>query len=119
MKKTRKVLHKKVRRAHRVRAMIGKGISEKPRLSVFRSNVHIYAQLIDDASGKTVISASSHEIKTPKLTKTMMAKEVGKLTAEKAKKVGITKAIFDRGSYRYHGRVKTLAEAAREAGLKF
>lgn len=119
MKKTRKVLQKKIRRAHRVRSAIGKGIATKPRLSVFRSNVHVYAQLIDDISGKTLISASSHEIKATKLTKTAVAKEVGKLAAEKAKKVGIGQVTFDRGSYRYHGRVKALAEAAREAGLKF
>jgi large subunit ribosomal protein L18 len=118
MKKSKKIVKVKARRSHRVRTALGKGTSEKPRLSVFRSNTHIYAQLIDDETGKTVVSASSHDVKT-KAKKADVAKEVGKLAAEKAKKAGISSAVFDRGTYKYHGRVKSLAEGAREGGLKF
>lgn len=97
------------------------GTAEVPRLSVFRSNENIFAQLIDDVKGVTLVSASSIE-KGKKITNggnVAAAKEVGKLLAEKAKKAKITKVVFDRGGYQYHGRVKALAEAAREAGLEF
>jgi large subunit ribosomal protein L18 len=104
-------------RHNRVRARVS-GTAEKPRLNVFRSNAHIYVQLIDDEAGKTLASASSAEIKKAKGTKSDLAKEVGKLAAEKAIKAGIKEAVFDRGGYQYHGRIKNLAEAAREAGLK-
>lgn len=107
----------RIRRTNRVRYKI-RGISKRPRLSVFRSNIHIYAQVIDDVNGKTLAAASSLEIKGKKMKSTEMAKAVGKLLAEKALKAGVKEAAFDRGNYRYHGRVKALAEAAREGGIK-
>lgn len=103
-------------RHNRVRAKVS-GTSEKPRLNVFRSNAHIYVQFIDDVSGKTLAAASSAEIKG-KGSKSDLATKVGKLAAEKALKAGIKQAVFDRGGYQYHGRIKALAESAREAGLK-
>ena len=93
------------------------GTAERPRLSVFRSNRQIYAQLIDDEIGKTIVSANSLLDKKAKGNKTEQAIIVGKEIAEAAKKVKITKAVFDRNGYLYHGRVKSLAEAARENGL--
>lgn len=104
------------RRAARVRAVI-RGTAERPRLSVFRSQKHISAQVIDDASGRTL--ASAQDVKLEKLSPLERAQKVGTLVAESAKKAGITTVIFDRGSYLFHGRVKALAEAAREAGLQF
>jgi large subunit ribosomal protein L18 len=104
-------------RRGRVRAKVS-GSQSRPRLSVFRSTNHIYAQLIDDEAGKTLAAASSKEVKT-KGKKADLAAEVGKLAAQKAKAAGITEVVFDRGGNRYHGRIKSLAEAAREAGLKF
>jgi large subunit ribosomal protein L18 len=95
------------------------GSSNKPRLSVFRSNTTIYVQLIDDASGKTLISASSAELEKGKSTNVDAAKEVGKKVAEKALSNGISTVVFDRGGYLYHGKVKALADGAREGGLKF
>jgi len=92
---------------------------QKPRLSVFRSNKNIYAQVIDDIAGKTLVSANDLKIDDKKLTKTDKAKEVGKMVAEMAVKAKITDVVFDRGEYKYHGRVKALAESAREHGLKF
>ena len=97
------------------------GSAERPRLAVFRSVKHIYAQVIDDKSGHTLVSASSQE-KNGAVTKggnVAGAKEIGKLVAERAKTKGISKVVFDRGGYHYHGRVKALADAAREAGLEF
>jgi large subunit ribosomal protein L18 len=102
----------------RVRGKI-QGTSECPRLSVFRSNKQIYAQIIDDRAGRTLAAAGSlgaDEAKGPKLDQ---AAAVGKMIAEKAKAAGIETVVFDRNGYLYHGRVKTLAEAAREGGLKF
>ncbi|MFC1612382.1 50S ribosomal protein L18 [Patescibacteria group bacterium] len=96
-----------------------KGTKERPRLSVSRSLKYISAQLIDDDSGKTLVFASSKELGAVKGSKTKAAEEVGKLLAEKAKNKKITKIIFDKGSYRYHGRIKALADGAREGGLKF
>jgi large subunit ribosomal protein L18 len=107
-----------VRRKHRVRRLIN-GTATKPRLSVFRSNFQIYAQLIDDVAQVTLASASSLD-KGAKIAKggnIAAATEVGKRIAEKAKGLGITQAAFDRGSFRFHGRVKALARAATEAGL--
>ncbi len=101
----------------RVRSRVS-GTSIRPRLSVFRSGKHIYAQLIDDATGKTLSAASSAELKS-KTKKTDASGEVGKLLAERAKAKNIASAVFDRGGYRYHGRVKALAEGAREGGLQF
>jgi large subunit ribosomal protein L18 len=102
------------------------GSQERPRLNIFRSVNHIYAQVIDDAKHATVVQASSLEIGKAKDGKTHLtggnvaaAKQVGKTIAERAKSKGITKVVFDRGGYLYHGRVKALAEAAREAGLQF
>lgn len=94
------------------------GTAQKPRLTVFRSNTQIYAQLIDDVQGKTLASASSLGIKD-KMKKTEQAAKVGALVAKAAQEAGITEVIFDRNGYLYHGRVKQLADAAREAGLKF
>lgn len=104
-------------RQHRVRAKIS-GTASKPRLNVFRSLKAIYAQLIDDQAGKTLAAASSKEVKS-KGKKTDVASEVGKLIADRAKTLGITEVKFDRAGYKYHGRVKRLAEAARLNGLKF
>jgi len=94
------------------------GTDQKPRLTVFRSNTQIYAQLIDDVHGKTLVSASSLGIKD-KMTKSEQGAKVGNLVAKAAIEAGITHVVFDRNGYLYHGRVKQLADAAREAGLKF
>ena len=99
------------------------GTPERPRLCVFRSTKNIYAQLVDDRQGRTLASASSLDKDTRKLTKgggnIAAAKVVGKAIAERAIAAGVSQVVFDRGGYKYHGRVKTLADAAREAGLKF
>ena len=95
------------------------GTTGKPRLSVFRSNKEIYAQLIDDVNGLTLLSASSREKEVGKGTNVEVAAAVGKLVAEKALKAGIDTVTFDRGGYLYHGRIQSLAEGARAAGLKF
>ncbi len=109
------------KRATRTRTRLKKRAGGLPRLSVFRSNKYIYAQVIDDARGATLASASSLEkgtkIKTPGNLEA--AGKVGKLLAERAKKAGVEAVVFDRGGYIYHGRVKALAEAARDGGLKF
>jgi large subunit ribosomal protein L18 len=106
-------VHQRIRRKLR-------GTSERPRLAVFRSLAHIYAQLIDDTQGKTLVAASSvdkaHRSNGGNLA---AAKAIGKAIAESAKEQGITKVVFDRGGYHYHGRVKALADAARAAGLEF
>ena len=112
-KEFRKTIHERIRRKLR-------GSAARPRLAVFRSVAHIYAQVIDDAEGKTLVSASSVD----KAAKTKggnvaAAKAIGKLVAERAKEKGITRVVFDRGGYPYHGRIKALADAAREAGLEF
>ncbi len=109
-------------RRQRIRFRIRKSISgtaTNPRLSVFRSNKEIYAQLIDDVNGVTLLAASSREKEIGKGTNVEVAAAVGKLVAEKALKVGIDTITFDRGGYLYHGRIKSLAEGARAAGLKF
>lgn len=111
------------RRRERIRRQIRKVANGRPRLSVHRSGRHIYAQVIDDQAGHTLASASTMEkdlrdsLKTGADTKA--AAEVGKLVASRAKEAGVEAVVFDRGSYRYHGRVKALAEAAREGGLSF
>ncbi|MCB0428774.1 MAG: 50S ribosomal protein L18 [Flavobacteriales bacterium] len=105
----------------RIRKVV-KGTTERPRLSVFRSNSEIYAQLIDDLEGKTLSHVSSREKEISgkgKITKTEQARLVGEAIAAKAKNAGIESVVFDRGGYLYHGRVKALADAAREGGLKF
>lgn len=102
----------------RIRKIVS-GTAAQPRLSVFRSNKEIYAQIIDDVNGTTLVAASSRDKGVAQGTSVETAKAVGKLVAEKALKAGITTISFDRGGYLYHGRVKSLAEGAREAGLKF
>ena len=111
------------RRVHtRVRTRLS-GTPERPRLNVYRSMSHIYAQVIDDRNGRTIASASSVDKETRKGLKgggnIASAKAVGKIIADRAKAAGVTQVVFDRGGYKYHGRVKALADAAREAGLKF
>jgi large subunit ribosomal protein L18 len=116
------VLTKPQARARRHRRVRGKvhGTAERPRLVVFRSNRGIEAQLVDDAEAKTLAAASSLNLKKSfKGDKTKQAAEVGKLLAEKAKQANVETVVFDRAGYLYHGRVKALAEAAREGGLKF
>jgi large subunit ribosomal protein L18 len=114
----------KQERRYRIRKRIRKVVSgseTKPRLSVFRSNKQVYAQLIDDISGKTLAAASSLDKSIVEATgnKTEKAALVGKLIAEKAKTINVDQVVFDRGGYLYHGRVKSVADAAREGGLKF
>jgi len=112
-----------LRRARRVRHSLKRAANGRARLSVFRSSKHIYAQVIDDRDGKTVAAASSldKDLKgaLPKGTDLAAAQAVGKLVAERAVKAGVKDVVFDRGGYIYHGRVKALADAAREAGLNF
>ncbi len=116
---TLSVREARVRRHRRVRKTVV-GTAERPRLAVFRSNSGIEAQLIDDLEGKTLAAASALHLKRSfKGNKTAQAAEVGKAAAEAAKKAGIESVVFDRGGYLYHGRVKALADAAREGGLKF
>jgi len=111
------------RRKQRVRTQIAKKAGGRVRLSVFRSNLHIYAQLIDDLSGKTLASASSLEKDLREQLKhggnVEAAKRIGGLIAERGKAAGVSEVVFDRGGYIYHGRVKALADAAREGGLSF
>ena len=112
----------KLQRRNRIKNRIRKvvsGTAVKPRLSVFRSNKAISAQLIDDVSGQTLVSATSLSLKDAKGTKIEIAASVGKELAEKASKAGIESVAFDRNGYLYHGRVKALADGAREGGLKF
>jgi large subunit ribosomal protein L18 len=116
-RKINKYLRRIIRKI-RVRSKI-KGIPERPRLSVFRSNIHIYSQIIDDSSGRTLVSASSLEFRNEKLKGLEKAKKVGEMIAQRALKKGIKKVVFNRGPYKYHGRVKELAEAARKSGLEF
>ena len=106
------------RRHNRVRNKIS-GTAECPRLNVFRSNTNIYAQIIDDVAGVTLVSASTQDKSIADGSKTEQAQAVGKLVAERAQEKGIKAVVFDRGGYIYHGRIKALAEAAREAGLEF
>jgi large subunit ribosomal protein L18 len=107
------------RRHRRIRGKVA-GTAERPRLAVFRSNLGISAQLVDDQAGLTIAAASWQQLKkTFKGSKTDQAKEVGKLLAANAKKADLESCVFDRGGYLYHGRVKALAEGAREGGLKF
>ncbi len=115
---TRRRVHSRIRRKLR-------GTSERPRLNVYRSLNHIYAQIVDDIAGATVVAASTAEGKKPakgaKKTggNVASAKAIGKLIAERAKEKGVKQVVFDRGGYLYHGRIKALADAAREAGLEF
>lgn len=114
----KKKAERRLRTKRIIRSKIS-GSAERPRLSVFRSNLHIYAQLIDDASGHTLASASSLAAKLAGGKPIEQSRSVGKILAEAAKEKGIEAVVFDRNGYRYHGRVKALAEGAREAGLQF
>lgn len=114
MPTTKEILRK--RRGNRVRAKIS-GTAERPRLVVFRSLTANYAQLIDDVAGKVLVGVS--DLKSKKGTKTEKAKEIGMEIAKKAQELKITEVVFDRNGYKFHGRVKALAEGAREGGLKF
>ena len=111
------------RRQYRVRNRVIRDAHGRPRLSIFRSNRHMYAQIVDDAAGKTLVAASTVESELAGPggvgSDTESAGQVGKLIAERAAKLGISRVVFDRGSFRYHGRVAALADAAREAGLDF
>lgn len=112
----------KIQKRERIKRRIKSNLvtsSERPRLSVFRSNKEIYAQIIDDEKNITIVSASSYIKGSEKVTKIEQAKKVGALIADKAKSLGVESVVFDRNGYVYHGRVKALAEAARENGLKF
>ena len=113
-REVRQAVHKRIRRKI-------SGTTERPRLAVFRSLNHIYAQIIDDTSGRTIVSASTTEPEFRERSggNIAAAKDIGKLIAERAKEKGINRVVFDRGGYIYHGRVRNLAEAAREAGLEF
>jgi large subunit ribosomal protein L18 len=108
----------RLRRHRRIRGRVV-GSAERPRLAVARSNKRIYAQLIDDAAGHTLAAAGSHEAALRGLPKGEAAGEVGKLLAARAKEAGLDRVVFDRGGYKYHGRVKSLADGAREGGLVF
>ena len=113
---------KRVRRHRRVRGKVH-GTAERPRLVVHRSINHLEAQVIDDVAGRTIVGLSTnapdHRAKRAELNKTDASRELGKALAEKAKAAGVERVVFDRGGYLYHGRVKALADAAREGGLKF
>ena len=111
-------LERRTRIKHRIRKIIS-GTATKPRLSVYRSNKEIYAQLVDDVNGVTIASVSSRDKGIKASSKAEAATVVGKTIAEKATKAGVETVAFDRNGYLYHGRVKVLADAAREAGLKF
>ncbi len=117
MDKNKAKNQKNIRRHARVRSTIA-GTAERPRLSVFRSNRGMFLQLIDDLAGKTLASASTVELKT-KAKKIDLGKELGLLIAKKGQALKVTKVVFDRSSYKYHGRVKAVAEGAREGGLEF
>jgi large subunit ribosomal protein L18 len=108
----------RLRRHRRIRGKVA-GTAERPRLCVSRSNLRIYAQVIDDDRGHTMAAAGSHEAPLRALAKGEAADQVGRLVAERAKAAGVSRVVFDRGGYLYHGRVKSLADAAREGGLEF
>ena len=122
MDHSRTIFRQRLRRRFRVRKPL-RGTAERPRLSVFRTDKHIYAQIIDDASGKTLASASSvdHQIREAVGFggNKQAAEAIGRAVAERARAAGVTKVCFDRGSFKYHGRVAALADAARAAGLEF
>jgi len=110
---------KRINRHKKIRSKIH-GTSDRPRLFVFRSNQHIYAQLVNDEKAKILASASDKDVKAAKNVKKLeMAREVGKLIAKKAQEIKIEKVVFDRGGFIFHGRIKALADGAKEAGLKF
>ena len=114
----RTIKEARAKRKKRIRGRLG-GSSKRPRISVFRSNRAIYAQIIDDGDGRTLVAARSAEVEAAGLDKSGVAHKVGALLAQRAKDKGIETVVFDRSGYLYHGRVKALAEGAREGGLKF
>jgi len=116
MNKNSAIRQRRLRRKRGIRKRLF-GTPEKPRLSVFRSQKHLYAQVIDDVAGRTLAAASTQHVDQAATVEG--ANEVGRLVAEKAKTAGVEQVAFDRSGYRYHGRIKALADAAREAGLKF
>jgi large subunit ribosomal protein L18 len=116
MKMTKSLRRKRIQ--HRIRKKVS-GVAACPRLSVYRSNSDIYCQLIDDLKGHTIAAATSRTIATDGMNKSQQAREVGKLIAQRALEAQVSKVVFDRGGYLYHGRVKELAEGAREGGLVF
>jgi large subunit ribosomal protein L18 len=122
MDHARSILRQRLRRRHRVRRFI-RGTAERPRLSIFRTHKHIYAQVIDDAAGRTLASASSMDKQFRGGVgfggNKQAAEAIGRAVAERAQAAGIKKVCFDRGEFRYHGRVAALADAARAAGLEF
>ena len=120
MTTAQKLREARLRRHHRVRKKV-RGTEARPRLAVFRSNKHITAQVIDDISGKTLAAASTTEadLKGGATGNKDAATKVGSLVAERAKAAGVSKVVFDRGGFQYHGRVAAVADAAREAGLEF
>ncbi|MEY3206490.1 MAG: hypothetical protein RLZZ21_2821 [Planctomycetota bacterium] len=122
MEHARTILRQRLRRRHRVRRFI-RGTAERPRLTVFRTDKHIYAQVIDDATGRTLASASSRDKQLRDSVafggNKQAAEAIGRAVAERAKAAGVTQVCFDRGEFKYHGRVAALADAARAAGLEF
>jgi large subunit ribosomal protein L18 len=122
MEHARTILRQRTRRSYRVRRAI-RGTAERPRLSICRTHKHIYAQVIDDASGRTLASASTRDAQLRDAVgfggNKQAAEAIGRAVAERARAAGVTQVCFDRGSCRYHGRVATLADAARSAGLQF
>ena len=108
----------RLRRRRRVRSRVT-GTAERPRLSVYRSNRGVFAQLVDDAAGRTLAAVNWTEPELRKLSASEQAKKAGELLAERARSAGVETCVFDRGGYQFHGRVKALAEGAREGGLKF
>ncbi|HIE96202.1 MAG TPA: 50S ribosomal protein L18 [Planctomycetes bacterium] len=123
MKAQKRLIKRKVRRRFRVGNRVRRDAHGRPRLSVFKSNRHMYAQIIDDVAGQTLVAASTVESSIAGAGKVAsncdMAQAVGKVLGERAKEKGIVDVVFDRGSFRYHGRVAALADAAREQGLRF
>ncbi|HIE99115.1 MAG: 50S ribosomal protein L18 [Fuerstiella sp.] len=123
MKAQKRLIKRKVRRGFRVGNRVRRDAHGRPRLSVFKSNRHIYAQIIDDAAGRTLVAASTVESSIAGAGKVAsncdIAQTVGKVLGERAQEKGIVEVVFDRGSFRYHGRVAALADAAREQGLRF
>jgi large subunit ribosomal protein L18 len=109
---------KRLKRRRRVRAKV-RGTAERPRLSVFRSNKGLFVQLVDDVAGRTLAAVNWTEDDLKTLPRMEQAKRAGELLAQRAKEAGVEECVFDRGGYRYHGKVKALAEGAREGGLKF
>ena len=118
MNRNKRLTRRRVNRAHRVRTRV-RGRPERPRVTVHRTNLHIYAQLVDDETGRTICEASSVSLKLPYGGNVEAAKKVGEELGKRAREQNVEAAGFDRGPYKYHGRIKALADALREAGVKF